>query len=100
MAWSNGKLTVDEDSDVIQELWRELCLPEDEQSLGIIKVENSFINYVNEGFNPWEVLMYCSPMGQTTGCEAEDFFFDWLNDIDEDVFAEIVGQAGWYEVMV
>lgn len=100
MVWSNGKLIVDEDTDVIQELWRQLCLPEDEQDPGIIPIENAFINYINEGFEPWDVLMYCSPMGltQVAGCAAEDFFFDWLNDIEPKDFAEIVGQAGWRQI--
>lgn len=101
--WTNGKLVVDEDTDVIQELWRQLCLPEDGQDPGIILVENAFINYVNEGFDPWEVLMYCDPdkgLAQygIEGCGREEFFFDWLNDIDPEVFAEIVGLAGWREI--
>ena len=96
--WTNGKDELKDERRLIQELWRQMCLTEDEQDPGTMLVENAFINYVNETFSPWEVLMYCSPLREMSGCGAEEFFWDWLGDLGHERLKEIAGLAGWREI--
>lgn len=95
--WTNGKDEPKDERELIRELWRQMCLFEDEQDPGMALVENAFINHVNDSYSPWEVLMYCSPLREMGGCGAEEFFWDWLSDLGHERFGEIAGLAGWRE---
>lgn len=96
--WTNGKDRLKDDRQLIQKLWRQMCLPEDEQDPGMMLVENAFIDYVNREFDPWEVLMYCSPLREMGGCGAEEFFWDWLDVPGHGRLREIAEMAGWREI--
>ena len=95
MAWSDGRTIVDEDTDVPQLLWREMCLPYSEQSDRVRDLDVAFCNYLNEVFTACDVMEYVCPRGRDhEGCTEEDFLFDWLTDMavrDRERFTELTG---------
>ena len=94
MAWSDGRTIVDEDTDVPQLLWRELCLPFGEQSDKVRDLDVAFGNYLNEVFTACDVMEYVCPRNERGGCTEEDFLFDWLTDMaahDRERFTELTG---------
>ena len=97
--WTNGMEELKDRRQVIQDLWRQMCLPEDEQDEGIMQVEEVFIDYMNAEFDSKGVLMYCDPVQKgIEGCGREEFFWDWLQNASPRRFAKIAELAGWREI--
>lgn len=56
--------------------------------------EDRFAQHVNDAYTPWDVLDYCTPFGDCSGCGRFGFFEDWVTDMvayHDDDLEEIFG---------
>ena len=56
--------------------------------------EDRFAQHVNDSYTPWDVLDYCTPYGDCSGCGRFGFFEDWVTDMmmyRDDRLKEIFG---------
>lgn len=66
-------------------LWREGLT--DEQKV-------RFAQHVNDTYTPWDVLVYCTPLGDCSECGRFDFFEVWITDMvmyHDDDLEEVFG---------
>lgn len=102
-AWTDGRDIVDDWTDLVQLLWREMCRPSSERGERVDDMEQEFVKHINGTRTPWEVLMLCTPVGTLEaqggfgGCSAEDLFWEWIEGM-VDKPAELYMMTGWKEM--